>query len=238
MNRATASAQSSSSRDGAVVLAGVAFVSYFVALHVLMAAGTMPTLLLALILAPWSIAFAALAAKRFNAATGLVRAANVTIAFGLVFAVGWLARARWGTLVANAQLVLYLENALFFAWLAVLFATSLARQREPLVTRMARKARRGDMPPEVVRYTRRATLGWALFFAAIIALSSLLFFAGSRAAWSLFVNLLIWPLVVAAFVIEYAIRLTVLRHIRHVPLMTGFHAFRNRNIVGETDPSR
>ncbi len=220
------------------MVAGLACIAYFIALHALVAARTMPSLLLALVLAPWAVAFAALAAKRFNAAAGLRRAAIVIVACGLAVAVVWFARDRWATLVAKADLVLYLENALFFAWLAVLFAISLASPREPLVTRMARKARRGDMPPEVVRYTRLVTLCWAVYFAAIVAVSSFLYFGGSREAWSLFVNLLIWPLVAAAFVIEYAIRLTVLRHVRHVPLMTGFRAFRNRDVVGDADARR
>ena len=211
-----------------LVLAGLAFVTYFVVLHALVADRTMPWLALAMILAPWAAGFVALAVRLVRAATGMRRTIVAITAIALGVGVGWQATARWPALVANADLVLYLENAVFFAWLSILFAVSLVSSREPLVTQMARKARRGDMPPEVVRYTRRVTIGWALFFASIIAMSSFLFFDASRAAWSLFVNLLIWPSIVAAFVVEYAIRLAVLRHVHHVPLMTGVRAFRDR----------
>jgi uncharacterized membrane protein len=69
------------------------------------------------------------------------------------------------------------------------------------------------------------TLAWALFFVAAIAISAVLFFTQSRAVWSLFVNLAIWPLLGLAFVLEYLVRTTVLKDVAHVPFTVAMRAF-------------
>ncbi len=166
--------------------------------------------------------------RKLRAAAGATRTI-VAIAVVVAAIVGGRAIPRVGVAI-RPDLVLYVENAAFFLWLAALFATSLVGGGDALVTRMARRVRRGDMPPAVVRYTRRVTVAWAVFFVSTIALSSALFFDASRDAWSLFVNLLIWPLVGAAFVVEYAIRSIVLRDVDHVPFTAALRAFRDRDV--------
>jgi uncharacterized membrane protein len=208
---------------------GVGFVVYFITLHALIADHTMPAMALMLAIAPWTIAIVASLAKWIASRAARQRA---IIAAGTVVGLMTVAALAWHfgpRLIANADFVLYLESLVFFVWLSSLFAFSLAAGREPLVTRMARSMRRDDMPPEVIRYTRLVTVAWALFFVVVATISTLLFFTQSPASWSLFVYLLMWPLIGAAFVIEYAIRVTVLRNVPHASLLSGMRAFQQRD---------
>jgi uncharacterized membrane protein len=136
------------------------------------------------------------------------------------------------------------ERALFYAVqhvctnlvLCWLFAHTLLGEREPLVTRFARIARRGDMPPEVLSFTRGVTLAWALFFAAVAAVSAGLYVGASIEAWSAFCNLINSPLVGLMFVGEYAVRRYKLRGIRHSAFMDAVQAFRQPWPATKTKP--
>lgn len=97
----------------------------------------------------------------------------------------------------------------FLMWF---FARTLIRQREPLVTVMARRVH-GSLTPDLEIYTRHVTLAWSLFFAVQIAGSILLFLFASLEAWSTFINILNSPLIVLMFLCEYTYR--VLRYRDH-----------------------
>jgi uncharacterized membrane protein len=209
------------------VLAVLGTVAYFACLHQLIVARAYPLVVLALVLAPWAVAAVAFAVRAARSATGVRRAAIVVASGAVIVGATWSASRYGSGLAARADLVIYGENIAFFAWLAGLFGITLFHGREPLVTRMARKVRRGHMPPSVVRYTRRVTAGWTLFFVAEIVVASVLFFGASREAWSLFVNLLIWPVVGLGFVVEFAIRRVVLRDVGHESIADSFRAFRD-----------
>lgn len=216
---------------GFVAVVGVA--AYFVALHTLIVTRAMPTLTLMLILAPWGGAIGSLTAAKLGRTSSpsmrvLAVLGGVAVLVAVVVATFHFA---WHE-PAKADVVLYVENLAFFGWLSSLFGASLFGGGEALVTRMARRVRRGDMPPPVVLYTRRLTAAWSAFFVAVMALSTLLFIGASREVWSLFVNLLIWPLVGAAFVVEYAVRSIVLRDVAHVPFLAAFRAFHDLDRTG------
>jgi uncharacterized membrane protein len=117
-------------------------------------------------------------------------------------------------------------HAAAYTGLLVWFAASLRPGREPVVTQFARQMRQ-TMPAAVVRYTRRVTIAWCIFFAAQIGTSAVLlatapppvfssgvFSSGvlSSAAWSSFVNLWSLPLVAAMFLMEYGCRVVLFRH--------------------------
>jgi uncharacterized membrane protein len=122
----------------------------------------------------------------------------------------WLTTARGretlGALAAYLPWFYLLQHVAMFAALAAWFAASLRPGREPRVTRFARAAS-GALGPRALAYTRRVTLAWALFSAAMAAVSLLLFHFAPLAAWSLFANLLTLPLVGAMFIAEYLVRL-------------------------------
>jgi uncharacterized membrane protein len=107
-----------------------------------------------------------------------------------------------------------LPHALAYSSLLVVFGFSLLPGREPVLTRLVLKIR-GPLPPELLAYTRHVTAAWCCFFAAQLALSLTLFLVAPLAVWSLFINVLNLPLVVAMFAIEYAYRVMRFPNFRH-----------------------
>ena len=91
---------------------------------------------------------------------------------------------------------------LFLLWL---FGRTLRAGREPIITRLARHGR-GSLPPAMEAYTRKLTIAWCVFFAAQLALSALLLHLGRLESWSLFVNVLNFPLCALMFVGDYLYR--------------------------------
>jgi uncharacterized membrane protein len=98
---------------------------------------------------------------------------------------------------------------LFLLWL---FGRTLARGREPIITRLARHAR-GTLPPAMQAYTRNLTLAWCVFFAAQFGASALLLRFGTVESWSLFVNVLNFPLVALMFLGDYLYRVIRYRNL-------------------------
>src|SRR5262245_43908606 len=80
--------------------------------------------------------------------------------------------------------------------LLCMFARTLQRGREPLVTVIARRVR-GGLPPEIAGYTRRVTQAWCVFFAGMAMASAALFLFAPLPVWSFFANLLNLPLIAA-----------------------------------------
>ena len=234
----TSTANATPAQHGVILAAMLLFAGYFIALHTLIVTRTWPLVLVALVVAPWLATLGAAVLRSLRAPpTGRRTAALValvaTFAALTVLAVAGIASARLGAAVASrTDVLLFLENSAFFTWLSVLFAASLFGNGEALVTRMARKTRRGDMPPSVIRYTRFVTLGWSIFFAMLLATTGILFFGASRESWSFFVNLLLWPLLGAGFVVEYLIRINLLRDVTHGPMLASMRAFDHRGAGG------
>ncbi len=120
--------------------------------------------------------------------------------------------------------MLYVPPLALYLALCAVFAATLRRRDEPMVSRFARIARGGELPPDLARYTRTLTGLWALFFAAMAATSCALALAGSIEAWSLFTNLIAYVLLAVFFVGEYLFRRARFRHHQHA----GFVEFLRR----------
>lgn len=116
-------------------------------------------------------------------------------------------------------------HALAYGALLVWFASSLRAGREPVVTGFARRIR-ATMPSRVVRYTRKVTIAWSVFFAAQIILSAALLLVAPEAVWSSFVSVLNLPLIIAMMLGEYACRLALFRHEPRTSLATTVLALR------------
>jgi uncharacterized membrane protein len=132
--------------------------------------------------------------------------------------------ASWSVLERHFPDVLFMEHALTNFALAIVFGRTLAAGRESLITTFARLVH-GDLPPEVVRYTRRVTLAWTVFFGAMFAVSCALYLSGERAAWSVFANFATPAGVGSMFAIEYFVRHRVLPDWERVGIMGGVRAF-------------
>lgn len=109
------------------------------------------------------------------------------------------ARPAWLALLAGAP------HAVGYVFMLWLFGRTLRRGSEALITGLARRVH-GELPPHLEAYTRALTRAWCVFFGAQLATSALLLGFASLDAWSLFVNVLNLPLVVAMFVADYVYR--------------------------------
>jgi uncharacterized membrane protein len=131
----------------------------------------------------------------------------------------------WSTLQRNFIWVYFLQHAGTNLMLAAVFGTTLLHGRQPLVSRLAETVHRARLPPEVLRYTRQATLAWTLFFMATALVSSALFCCASMEAWSIFANILSFPLILLMFALEYAVRLRKLPDQEKHSILDGVRAF-------------
>ena len=136
-------------------------------------------------------------------------------------AVLWL---EWERFERHFPDLFFLEHAGANLLLAFIFGRTLVGAQEPLCTRFARIIHE-HLPPEVERYTRQVTLAWTIFFLALFALSSGLYFAGQLPAWSLLANFLSPLMVGAMFVVEYIVRHRVLPHWHRIGVLGSVRAF-------------
>lgn len=118
-----------------------------------------------------------------------------------------LAAALYGLVFAGGgQYALFLPPVLLPAALGLLFGESLLRGRTPLITRVARAARGGSLPPELAQYTRRVTLMWTLLLSSLALTAAALALLAPLHAWSLFTNLVSYLILAAVFPLEYGWR--------------------------------
>jgi uncharacterized membrane protein len=109
----------------------------------------------------------------------------------------------------NFSLVYLLQECGMDGLLAVGFGRSLCAGETPLCTRLADRLH-GPLTAAETRYTRQVTLAWALLFVALMLITLGLYLAAPLATWSLFVNFVTFPVIVAMFVAEFAVRRRVL----------------------------
>jgi uncharacterized membrane protein len=138
----------------------------------------------------------------------------------------WLSLLAAGSVLAwlflsdRALLPLYAVPVLLNLLVAWLFGRSLRAGATPLVERIARLLHGAPLAPDLLRYTRRVTLGWTVLLVllalvnAVLALlavpDGVLVMAGiapplavPRTAWSLFANLLNYLILALAFAGEF-----------------------------------
>jgi uncharacterized membrane protein len=121
-----------------------------------------------------------------------------TLSFGGLFKLGFVtasAVTHWG----------------IYSSLLLTFGLTLRPGHEPLITAMARKLH-GDIPDELVRYTRYVTIAWCCFFMTQLTISITLFCFAPLVVWSSFVNIFDIPLVATMFFAEYLFRLRYLEN--------------------------
>jgi len=105
----------------------------------------------------------------------------------------------------SAQALYVAQHMGIHLFLAMLFASTLRAGRKPLITTLAERVHR-VFTPDMVAYTRKVTLAWALYFIAMAVASLMLYAVAPFDAWALFANLLT-PLAIAAmFGAEYVLR--------------------------------
>jgi uncharacterized membrane protein len=111
----------------------------------------------------------------------------------------------WPVLEKNFSVVYLLQEVGVYGLMAASFGRSLIGQRVALCTQLADKIH-GPLTAQEVRYTRRITAAWALFFLLITAATVGFFAFAPLRIWSLFANFCVIPLVALMFVVEYSVR--------------------------------
>jgi uncharacterized membrane protein len=138
------------------------------------------------------------------------------------FALGTL--LYWLVVAGHGLYALYVPPAAIPAALLLAFAGSLRAGHEPLITRFARAMHDGELPADLVAYTRRVTVLWCLVCATLFCSAVLLALFASPETWSLMTNFVHYLVLGAVFVLEYAWRRIRFRHHPHL----GFIQFLRR----------
>ena len=108
------------------------------------------------------------------------------------------------TAVTNSETLLRCYPAAMNGGLLLLFALSL-RHPPSMIERFARLAE-PELPPAGVRYTRRVTLVWCLFFVANGSIAAYTAFFASRDIWALYNGFIAYLLIGALFAGEWLFR--------------------------------
>jgi uncharacterized membrane protein len=135
-----------------------------------------------------------------------------------------LLREFWPRLTQNFSLGYLIQQCGFYALMALSFGRSLFKGRVPLCTQLADKVH-GPLSALELRYTRKVTLAWAIFFSTNVGVTFLLFELAPLWIWSVFVNFLSLPLIVLMFAIEYAVRRRTLPQVKSSSLIATLRVY-------------
>lgn len=144
-------------------------------------------------------------------------------ALALALVALWAGRSA---LAQHADIVYWLQYVGIQLVLFITFARTLRAGKQPLVSRFAEVVH-SRLTPRQEAYTRKVTIAWTMFFAAMVIAASLLFFLGPLSVWSFFAHFLTIPLVVLMFIAEYWIRRRALPDMQHAHILEGVRLFRN-----------
>jgi uncharacterized membrane protein len=120
----------------------------------------------------------------------------------------WAARGGWARYLMYAPPVLIPLSVLW------VFARSLLPGQTPLVTQFAARIR-GDLTPELQRYTRQVTRLWVAILVIMVTSSLLLALFANAELWSLMTNVVQYLLLGVVFVTEYLYRRIRFRKLPH-----------------------
>ncbi|MEN8166503.1 MAG: hypothetical protein ABFR65_03380 [Pseudomonadota bacterium] len=109
------------------------------------------------------------------------------------------------SLFLNDATILFLPPILIASSLLFLFGRTLLPGEEALISQLARRLE-GEGDEAVLRYTRKLTWIWCLFFAAMLIESVVLALFAPIEIWSLFTNLINYLLMVGLFLVELLYR--------------------------------
>lgn len=118
-----------------------------------------------------------------------------------------------------ARFLMYIPPVLIPLSVLILFARSLRPGQVPIVTRVARQIR-GELPPELERYTKLVTQCWVMLLAALAIWSILLALYAKPEFWSLMTNLVQYLILASVFLFEYLFRRWHFRHLQHESFLT------------------
>ncbi len=145
---------------------------------------------------------------------------------GLLVLAGVALRLAWPLLKQHFGWVYWLEHESLQVLLFTTFARTLTAHQQPLCTQFA-QIMYGELSPQHIRYSHRVTVVWTVFFGAMIAISTGLFFTYPIRVWSIFSNFVFLPLVIVLFVVEFMVRKSVLPEVAHSHIMDAARTYRD-----------
>ncbi len=146
---------------------------------------------------------------------------------------GLLAALLFVTIALNKQIFAALPSVLLNVMLAAAFGATLRGGQTPLIVRIETAAAGSPPAPEFERYLRNLTWAWTVFFIANGVASLLLIVFAPFEWWSLFSNVLTWPLIGAMFAIEWMVRRLLFPQLpAHTPLNIATKIFAYRRQAG------
>jgi uncharacterized membrane protein len=152
-------------------------------------------------------------------------------------AIGICLVALLGAAVAShQQLLAAVPSIALNLLMAGVFGMTLRAGETPLIVRIAELDDPSELTPAFTRYLRGLTQAWTIFFVVMAVLSLLLMLYAPFEWWSLFVNVLTWPLFGLMFAAEWAIRRAVFPHLpAHTPLhiVTRVFAYQRQSAPGQ-----
>jgi uncharacterized membrane protein len=181
------------------IAVGLVVLVYAVIAHWFSTASNLPALWLPLAIAPLGLALACNARWRIGAV--LIAIAGIALVVNPSLRALFSAHLAW---------IYFLQDSALNITLATLFGLTLLPGRVPLCSQL-QALLQPEPSMQTLRYTRAVTQAWTGFFVLIIAVSTCLFCYAERATWSLFANLLYWPLLLTMFALEYGARLLILQ---------------------------
>ena len=153
--------------------------------------------------------------------------------------IGVLLAALLGAAVLlHQQALAALPSIALNLMLAGVFGATLRQGDTPLIVRIA-ELDDGVLAPQFERYLRALTQAWAIFFATMAGLSLVLMLYAPFEWWSLFVNVLTWPLVGMMFAAEWILRRLGFKELPpHTPLHIVGRTFAYLRHVGPMGAAR
>jgi acyl-coenzyme A synthetase/AMP-(fatty) acid ligase/uncharacterized membrane protein len=130
----------------------------------------------------------------------------------------------WASLSHYTEWVFLVQNIGANAGLGLMFGATLRQNKTPLITQFA-QILHAQNSADMLRYTRRVTWVWVLFFVAMCVISLGLFFFAPLEVWSAFINLLAWPLVGVMFAVEFTWRKYAHPEFEVITIRDGVQAF-------------
>ncbi|MDQ2928180.1 MAG: hypothetical protein M3R22_08440 [Pseudomonadota bacterium] len=145
-----------------------------------------------------------------------------TIGLLALFWLGWR-----GSGVAP-QTLYVTQHVAIHAALAAVFAVTLRPGREPLITALARRVH-GRLTPDMVTYSRKVTLVWAIYFVAMGATSIALFVLAPFNLWATFANFGTPVSMTLLFIGEHVLRYRLHPEFERATLGAALRAYSRRD---------
>lgn len=138
---------------------------------------------------------------------------------GAVWAVLLFAALLGALMLTHQNVFAALPSIALNLALAAAFGTTLRQGSTPLLVRIEEVCSPHLLTPAFARYLRQQTAAWTLLFIAMALASLLLILYAPYEWWSLFVNVLTWPLMGLMFIAEWLLRRVGFPHLpAHTPL--------------------